>query len=149
MKMVDTYYFLGIGGIGMSALARYFAAKGMRVLGYDRTPSPLTEALEAEGIDVQYDDRLDWVKELDVARTIVVRTPAVPADMAVYVWLQEQGFKILKRAEVLGIVTRSARALCVAGTHGKTTTSTILAHILEINTFPLKAAQFTLSYTGE
>ena len=130
MKMVDTYYFLGIGGIGMSALARYFAAKGMRVLGYDRTPSPLTEALEAEGIDVQYDDRLDWVKELDVARTIVVRTPAVPADMAVYVWLQEQGFKILKRAEVLGIATRSARALCVAGTHGKTTTSTILAHIL-------------------
>mgnify|MGYP003302153344 CR=1 FL=1 len=129
-KRVDTYYFLGIGGIGMSALARYFAAKGARVLGYDRTPSPLTKELEAEGIAVQYDDSLDTVKALDVANTIVVRTPAVPEDMAVYVWLKEQGFQILKRAEVLGLVTRSERALCVAGTHGKTTTSTMLAHIL-------------------
>ena len=127
---MDTYYFLGIGGIGMSALARYFAAKGMRVLGYDRTPSSLTETLESEGIRVQYDDRLEWVRELDVTRTIVVRTPAVPEDMAVYVWLKEQGFEILKRAELLGRVTREARALCVAGTHGKTTTSTMLAHIL-------------------
>lgn len=127
---VDTYYFLGIGGIGMSALARYFAAKGFRVLGYDRTPSPLTQAIEAEGIEVRYDDSLESVKRLDLARTIVVRTPAVPEDFAVYVWLKEQGFQILKRAEVLGLVTRSARALCVAGTHGKTTTSTMLAHIL-------------------
>lgn len=127
---VDTYYFLGIGGIGMSALARYFAAKGFRVLGYDRTPSPLTQAIEAEGIEVRYDDSLESVKELDLARTIVVRTPAVPEDFAVYVWLKKQGFQILKRAEVLGLVTRSARALCVAGTHGKTTTSTMLAHIL-------------------
>ena len=130
MKRIDTYYFLGIGGIGMSALARYFAAKGFRVLGYDRTPSPLTQTLEAEGILVQYDDSLEVVRELDKARTVVVRTPAVPADMAIYMWLREQEFEILKRAEVLGIVTRSARALCVAGTHGKTTTSTILAHIL-------------------
>lgn len=127
---VDTYYFLGIGGIGMSALARYFAAKGFRVLGYDRTPSPLTQAIEAEGIEVRYDDSLESVKELDLATTVVVRTPAVPEDFAVYVWLKEQGFQILKRAEVLGLVTRSARALCVAGTHGKTTTSTMLAHIL-------------------
>ena len=114
----------------MSALARYFAAKGARVLGYDRTPSPLTKELEAEEIAVQYDDSLDTVKALDVASTIVVRTPAVPEDFAVYVWLREQGFQILKRAEVLGLVTRSERALCVAGTHGKTTTSTMLAHIL-------------------
>lgn len=129
-NQIQTYYFLGIGGIGMSALARYFAAKGAYVLGYDRTPSPLTKELEAEGIAVQYDDSLDTVKALDVANTIVVRTPAVPEDMAVYVWLKEQGFQILKRAEVLGLVTRSERALCVAGTHGKTTTSTMLAHIL-------------------
>ena len=129
-NQIQTYYFLGIGGIGMSALARYFAAKGARVLGYDRTPSPLTNELEAEGIAVQYDDSLDIVKALDVASTIVVRTPAVPEDFAVYVWLREQGFQILKRAEVLGLVTRSERALCVAGTHGKTTTSTMLAHIL-------------------
>ena len=130
MQQIDTYYFLGIGGIGMSALARYFAAKGYRVLGYDRTNSPLTQQLEAEGISVQYNDSLTQVQELDKTKTIVVRTPAVPTDMAVYVWLREQGFQILKRAEVLGIVTRNSRALCVAGTHGKTTTSTILAHIL-------------------
>lgn len=129
-NQIQTYYFLGIGGIGMSALARYFAAKGACVLGYDRTPSPLTKELEAEGIAVQYDDSLDKVKELDISSTVVVRTPAVPEDMAVYVWLKEQGFHILKRAEVLGLVTRSERALCVAGTHGKTTTSTMLAHIL-------------------
>jgi UDP-N-acetylmuramate--alanine ligase len=127
---VQTYYFLGIGGIGMSALARYFAAKGERVLGYDRTPSALTQQLEKEGIAVQYDDSLDLVKELDKESTVVVRTPAVPSDMAVYVWLRENSFQILKRAEVLGMVTRSSRALCVAGTHGKTTTSTMLAHIL-------------------
>lgn len=130
MQAIDTYYFLGIGGIGMSALARYFVAKGFRVMGYDRTPSPLTQSLEAEGIVVQYDDCLDNVQELDVATTVVVRTPAVPQDMALYVWLREQGFTILKRAEVLGLITRQQQALCVAGTHGKTTTSTILAHIL-------------------
>lgn len=129
-NLIHTYYFLGIGGIGMSALARYFAAKGYRVLGYDRTASPLTESLEAEGIEVQYDDSLDRVAALDLQTTVVVRTPAVPENMAVYVWLKEKGFRILKRAEVLGIVTRSERALCVAGTHGKTTTSTMLAHIL-------------------
>ena len=130
MQAIDTYYFLGIGGIGMSALARYFAAQGFRVMGYDRTPSPLTELLEEEGIAVQYDDSLDRVEQLELTKTIVVRTPAVPEDMALYVWLREQGFTILKRAEVLGMITRQQRALCVAGTHGKTTTSTILAHIL-------------------
>ena len=130
MQSVDTYYFLGIGGIGMSALARYFAAKGFRVLGYDRTPSSLTQMLEAEGIEVQYDDSLDRVEQLSRNKTIVVRTPAVPEDMPVYVWLRDNGFTILKRAEVLGSITRQQKALCVAGTHGKTTTSTILAHIL-------------------
>ena len=130
MQVIDTYYFLGIGGIGMSALARYFAAQGFRVMGYDRTPSPLTESLEEEGITVQYDDSLDRVEQLEQTKTIVVRTPAVPEDMILYVWLREQGFTILKRAEVLGMITRQQRALCVAGTHGKTTTSTILAHIL-------------------
>ena len=129
-KKIDTYYFLGIGGIGMSALARYFAAKGYRVLGYDRTKSPLTQTLEQEGIEVQYDEDLASVKQLNIDTTTVVRTPAVPEDMAVYVWLKEQGFQIMKRAEILGRVTRQQKALCVAGTHGKTTTSTILAHIL-------------------
>ena len=127
---INTYYFLGIGGIGMSALARYFAARGFRVLGYDRTASPLTHQLEQEGIEVQYDDQLDVVMQLDVATTLVVRTPAVPDDTPVYVYLREQGFRLMKRAEVLGLLTRMNRALCVAGTHGKTTTSTMLAHLL-------------------
>lgn len=127
---IDTYYFLGIGGIGMSALARYFASEGCRVLGYDRVCTPLTIELEAEGIPVQYDDSLDWVEGLDVATTLVVRTPAVSEDTAVYAWLREHDFRIVKRAEVLGEVTRQKKALCVAGTHGKTTTSTMLAHIL-------------------
>ena len=127
---VNTYYFLGIGGIGMSALARYFAAKGYRVLGYDRTASPLTHQLEAEGIGVQYDDVLDIVKTLDVTTTIVVRTPAVPEDTPIYTYIRERGFRVMKRAEVLGLLTRMNRALCVAGTHGKTTTSTMLAHLL-------------------
>ena len=127
---IDTYYFLGIGGIGMSALARYFASEGCRVLGYDRVCTLLTTELEAEGIVVQYDERLDWVEGLDVEKTLVVRTPAVPEEAAVYVWLREHGFYIVKRAELLGEVTRQKKALCVAGTHGKTTTSTILAHIL-------------------
>lgn len=127
---IDTYYFLGIGGIGMSALARYFASEGCRVLGYDRVCTPLTIELEAEGIPVQYDDSLNWVEGLNVAMTLVVRTPAVSEDTAVYAWLREHDFRIVKRAEVLGEVTRQKKALCVAGTHGKTTTSTMLAHIL-------------------
>ena len=114
----------------MSALARYFAAKGYRVLGYDRTASPLTHQLEAEGIGVQYDDVLDIVKTLNVTTTIVVRTPAVPEDTPIYTYIRERGFRVMKRAEVLGLLTRMERALCVAGTHGKTTTSTMLAHLL-------------------
>lgn len=127
---IDTYYFLGIGGIGMSALARYFASEGCRVLGYDRVCTPLTIELEEEGIPIQYDDSLDRVEGLDVATTLVVRTPAVSEDTAVYAWLREHDFRIVKRAEVLGEVTMQKKALCVAGTHGKTTTSTMLAHIL-------------------
>ena len=137
MQSVDTYSFLGIGGIGLSALARYFAAQGFRVLGYDRTPSPLTQSLEAEGIEVQYDDSLDRVEQLSRNKTIVVRTPAVPEDMPVYVWLRDNGFTILKRAEVLGSITRQQKALCVAGTHGKTTTSTILAQVLFSEVLPI------------
>ena len=129
-QLIHTFYFLGIGGIGMSALARYFAAQGKHVMGYDRTPSPLTRELEQEGIDVQYSDDIHGVEQLSPDDTIVVRTPAVPADEPIYQYFREHGFTIQKRAETLGLVTRTMRALCVAGTHGKTTTSTILAHIL-------------------
>ena len=106
MKNVDTYYFLGIGGIGMSALARYMAAQGMRVLGYDRTCTTLTQSLEAEGIEVCYDDRLDLVQQLDAGHILVVRTPAVREGLPVYAYLREQGFRVVERAELLGELTR-------------------------------------------
>ena len=131
-KDIQSLYFLGIGGIGMSALARYFRAQGFIVCGYDRTASPLTHELEKEGIEVHYTDDIANVQRPDLTpkHTLVVRTPAVHDDCQIYQYLAKGGFSIQKRAEVLGIVTRQMRALCVAGTHGKTTTSTMLAHIL-------------------
>ena len=131
---IQKLFFLGIGGIGMSALARYFHHRGYEVAGYDRTPSPLTKELEKEGIPVTYDDEASVMEDRFAAynakHTLVVRTPAVPEDSVLYTRLREQGYDIRKRAEVLGLVTRQMRALCVAGTHGKTTTSTMLAHLL-------------------
>ncbi len=128
------FYFLGIGGIGMSALARYFRANHYEVRGYDRTLSPLTRELENEGISIVYDETMGdapWNSQgLTKDNTLVVRTPAVPDDEPIYTYLREHNFTILKRSEVLGLVTRQKKALCVAGTHGKTTTSTILAHLL-------------------
>ena len=124
----------------MSALARYFKHHGYEVAGYDRTPSELTKELEAEGIKIVYggDDleMADGGLSISPADTLVVRTPAVPENNSIYTYLREQGFDILKRAEVLGMVTRQKKALCVAGTHGKTTTSTMIAHLLHpINAF--------------
>ena len=135
---IQNLFFLGIGGIGMSALARYFHHNGYTVSGYDRTPSELTKELEEEHIPITYIDAVDQLNglELSVHDTLVVRTPAVPEDSAIYTYLREQGFTILKRAEVLGIVTRQKKALCVAGTHGKTTTSTMIAHLMQpVNAF--------------
>lgn len=125
-------YFLGIGGIGMSALARYFFAKGMPVAGYDHTPSSLTRTLENEGIAVSYEDDVATLPQwaADSATCLIVRTPAVPESTALTTFFRNNGYTIRKRAEVLGLVTREKKALCVAGTHGKTTTSTILAHLL-------------------
>lgn len=131
---IQKLFFLGIGGIGMSALARYFHHRGYIVAGYDRTPSPLTKELEKEGIQVTYDDEASVMEDRFAAynakHTLVVRTPAVPEDSVLYTFFRERGYDIRKRAEVLGLVTRQMRALCVAGTHGKTTTSTMLAHLL-------------------
>ena len=140
LEDVQNIFFLGIGGIGMSALARYFHHLGYCVCGYDRTPSDLTRELEQEGIAVIYDDRIDdlrfKISDLSPIDTLVVRTPAVPENNAIYTYLREQEFNILKRAEVLGMVTRTKKALCVAGTHGKTTTSTMIAHLLQpVNAF--------------
>lgn len=120
-------YFLGIGGIGMSALARYFKAKGHEVAGYDRTPSPLTKRLEAEGIAVHYtDDPLLVPENID----FVVLTPAIPSNSLELNYLRERNAKIVKRAEVLGMLSRQHKALAIAGTHGKTTTTALVTHIL-------------------
>ena len=122
-------YFIGIGGIGMSAIARYYKFKGQDVSGYDRTPSELTHKLEAEGIRVHYEDRPDLVPS-DKEETLVVYTPAIPQDLGELRKVMDEGYTVLKRSRTLGEITRGQRCLAVAGTHGKTTTSTLTAHIL-------------------
>ncbi|MDY6288992.1 MAG: Mur ligase domain-containing protein, partial [Bacteroidales bacterium] len=121
------YYFLGIGGIGMSAIARFLHQRGDNVSGYDRTPSPLTRQLEQEGIPVHYDDDPSLIpSHID----LVIYTPAVPTDTAEYQHLLALGLPIKKRSQVLGELTRGKRCIAVAGTHGKTSTSTLIAHLL-------------------
>ncbi|MDR0941447.1 MAG: UDP-N-acetylmuramate--L-alanine ligase [Bacteroidales bacterium] len=129
---LTTYYFLGIGGIGMSALARYFNAKGFPVMGYDRTRTPLTEQLEREGIDIHYTALYgrDAQPCVSTENTIVVYTPAIPQDFEEFQYFKNNGFTMLKRAQVLGEITRNSKGICIAGTHGKTTTSTMTAHLL-------------------
>jgi UDP-N-acetylmuramate--alanine ligase len=126
--MYSNIYFIGIGGIGMSAIARYYHRKGFKVSGYDKTPSPLTAALEEEGIEVHYEDNTDFIPK-DVESTLVVYTPAIPKDMGELVYVQEKGYRVIKRSRTLGEITRSQRCMAVAGTHGKTTTSTLVSHI--------------------
>lgn len=125
-------YFIGAGGIGMAALERYFKSQGDNVAGYDRTPTELTDSLMAEGIDITFDESADAVPALyrDPANTLVVYTPAVPDTMPQLRWFRDNGFKVVKRAVVLGEVTRRSKGICFAGTHGKTTTSSMAAHIL-------------------
>ncbi len=133
MNNTDKYiFFLGIGGIGMSALARYYRHEGYRVAGYDRTPSALTYALEAEGIKVFYEDKPELLP-FAAEGLSVVWTPAVPQNTALYQYLCTHGARICKRAQALGEITSHKRPLCVAGTHGKTTTSTMLAHLMAIH----------------
>lgn len=131
-KDIHSVYFVGAGGIGMSALIRYFLVKGMAVGGYDRTPSELTERLIAEGAQIHYEENAELIPNdfRDKAHTLVVYTPAIPQEHAELAYFRNNGFEIHKRAQVLGMLTRSSRGLCVAGTHGKTTTSTMAAHLL-------------------
>lgn len=129
---IKNVYFVGAGGIGMSALERYFLAHGMSVGGYDKTPSELTHRLEQEGAQLHYEDNVESIPAtfLDPATTLVVFTPAIPENHSELSYFQENGFEIQKRAQVLGLLTERHKGLCVAGTHGKTTTSTMTAHIL-------------------
>ncbi len=137
---VKRFYFLGIGGIGMSALARYFFSKGFDVAGYDKTPSPLTDELEKEGISIHFNDDVSSipVPYLDESSTLVVYTPAIPKNLNEFQFLQKQ-HRVLKRSEVLGLITQTSNGLGVAGTHGKTTTSTMLAYVLSQSHLPCSA----------
>ena len=122
-------YFIGIGGIGMSAIARYYKFKGYEVSGYDRTPSELTRELEKEGISVHYEDNTVFIPK-NPETTLVVYTPAIPSDMGELTYVREHGYRVIKRSAILGEISRGQSCLAIAGTHGKTTTSTLLAHIL-------------------
>ena len=142
IKDIKAVYFIGAGGIGMSAIARYFIHQGMVVAGYDKTPSELTKRLEKEGMIIHYEENVDEIPHAckKSASCLVVYTPAIPEDHKELVYFRENGFEVEKRAQVLGTLTRQYKGLCVAGTHGKTTTSTMCAHImnqshLECNAF--------------
>lgn len=128
----SSIYFVGAGGIGMAALERYFLAKGCRVAGYDRTRTALTDALASEGVEIFYEEDATLIPDYcrDPQSTLVVYTPAIPDDHAGLQYFRQGGFKVVKRAELLGIVTQGSRGLCFSGTHGKTTTSSMAAHIL-------------------
>ena len=129
---IKAVYFVGAGGIGMSAIARYFIKKGLVVAGYDKTPSDLTKRLETEGMLIHYEENVDEIPHECKKKEscLVIYTPAIPAEHKELTFFRENGFEIQKRAQVLGTLTKSHKGLCVAGTHGKTTTSTMCAHIM-------------------
>ena len=129
---IKAVYFVGAGGIGMSAIARYFLKKGLVVAGYDKTPSDLTRQLEKEGMLIHYEENIEEIPHICKQKEscLVIYTPAIPAEHQELVFFQKNGFEIQKRAQVLGTLTKAHKGLCVAGTHGKTTTSTMCAHIM-------------------
>ena len=136
LNTYNTFYFVGIGGIGMSALARYFHYSGAKVLGYDKTNTKLTSALESEGIEICFEDNIDEkITSLDPEKTLVIYTPAIK-QLDILNWLNENKFTILKRAKVLGLITKDTECFAVAGTHGKTTTSTLVAHLCQEANLP-------------
>jgi UDP-N-acetylmuramate--alanine ligase len=134
VEKIEIIYFLGIGGIGMSALARYFNHQKKIVMGYDRTPTALTSELEMEGIAIHYDDSIleipQIIKVTPKEKILVVYTPAIPYDSREKNWFIDNGFELKKRSEVLGLITENSSTIAIAGTHGKTTTSSLTAHLI-------------------
>ena len=141
IENIESFYFIGIGGIGMSALARYFHLRGKRVFGYDKTPTDLTNNLISEGISIQFDDQINEIPEEIKCnnKSLVIRTPAVPESNLILSWFKSENFLIYKRAELLGELSKNSICLAVAGTHGKTTTSSILSHLLAYCNMPITA----------
>jgi len=141
LNNIKTAYFLGIGGIGMSAIARYFNHLGIKVMGYDKTPTKLTDELISEGIDIHFEDLGEKISnfEFQISNLLVVLTPAIPANHQEWAWFKSNGFNILKRSQVLGLISQNHTTIGVAGTHGKTTTSTLIAHILKQSTVDCSA----------
>lgn len=129
MEHYKSIYFVGAGGIGMSALERYCLAKGMKVAGYDKTPSHLTDQLQSEGIELFFDEDEDSIPSYckNPENTLVIYTPAIPENHKGLEYFRNNGFKVIKRSELLGLITSSSKGLCFAGTHGKTTTSSMAA----------------------
>ncbi|MDR1919152.1 MAG: UDP-N-acetylmuramate--L-alanine ligase [Tannerellaceae bacterium] len=141
LNNIKAVYFVGAGGIGMSALVRYFLSKGKQVAGYDRIASELTEQLNKEGASIHYTDEIGLIPEAcqSPSHTLVVYTPAVPESHTELSWFRSRHFEVMKRAQVLGEITKTVRGLCVAGTHGKTTTSSMTAHLLKQSTVDCNA----------
>ncbi len=141
IKNIENYYFVGIGGIGMSALARYFNLQGKNVFGYDKTPSEITNTLINEGITIQFKDEVSLIPEViqKNKNTLIVCTPAIPKNNKILSWLNSKEYTITKRSELLGEISKNSICLAVAGTHGKTTTSAILGHLLASCNMPVTA----------
>tara|TARA_B100000809_G_C15136292_1_gene530760 strand:+ start:11 stop:1366 length:1356 start_codon:yes stop_codon:yes gene_type:complete len=141
IKNTENFYFVGIGGIGMSALARYFNLQGKKVFGYDKTPSKITNTLISEGITIQYKDQVSLIPEViqKNKNTLIVFTPAIPQNNKILTWLNSKEYNITKRSELLGEISKNSICLAVAGTHGKTTTSAILGHLLASCNMPVTA----------
>ena len=136
MKDFKSIYFVGAGGIGMAALERYYLSKGIKVAGYDRTATDLTRALADEGVEISYEQGADVIPDYcrNAADTLVVYTAAMPADDPKLAYFSAGGFTMMKRAQLLGLITRDSKGICISGTHGKTPPSSIVAHILNTST---------------